>query len=96
MSQASDEAKIKQALIQNTLEQAAIAIPTYLAWAAIMPHENHSAIPFCASLFLIGRVIFFAGYRYGAPGRAFGFGLTFMPTMVLMGIMAFTTVKALF
>jgi len=35
-------------------------------------------------MFLVGRLFFFAGYANGAPARAYGFGLTFYPTVLLL------------
>jgi len=35
-------------------------------------------------MFLVGRLFFFAGYANGAPSRAYGFGLTFYPTVMLL------------
>ena len=42
------------------------------------------------TMFLLGRVLFFAGYAGGAPRRALGFALTFYPTVtLLLGALAF-------
>jgi hypothetical protein len=35
----------------------------------------------------VGRLLFYTGYAGGAPSRAFGFGFTFYPT-VLLGCVA--------
>ncbi len=47
--------------------------------------------PCAVSLFLLGRLFFITGYRKGAGGRAFGFALTFYPTVAayLIFIVAF-------
>ena len=37
-------------------------------------------------LFALGRILFAAGYRRGAPGRALGFALTFYGTAALAAI----------
>jgi len=34
-------------------------------------------------MFVIGRILFAVGYAGGAPARAFGFALTFYPTVFL-------------
>lgn len=80
----TERAKLLQALLQNTLEQSVLALAVYLAGALLLPAQLLGWIPAAAGLFLIGRLCFYAGYRKGAPGRAFGFGLTFYPTAVML------------
>lgn len=75
--------RIYQAILQNTLEQVVLAIPTYLIWAVTLPREWQAALPAAAILFVVGRVLFWRGYSGGAPSRALGFALTFYPTLVL-------------
>lgn len=79
----TDRAHVLQAILQNTLEQAVIAVIAHLFWAAVMPFGAQAAIPVAAVLFVIGRICFAAGYAGGAGARAFGFALTFYPTVVL-------------
>ena len=83
-SQAARTAAIYQACIQNTLEQLALAVPVHLAWAATMPRAQSSAIPFAALCFLVGRVLFVAGYARGAAARSLGFAMTFYPTVTMV------------
>ena len=85
---ASAEAKLLQALLQNTLEQTALAVPTYLAWALLMPGAWLSTVPMAATFHALGRLLFFFGYEKGAGHRALGFALTFYSTMVLLVIIA--------
>jgi hypothetical protein len=80
----SDEAKYLQSLLQNTVEQVVLAIPVYFAWALLLPAPWLSAVPIAATTFGIGRVLFFVGYRHGAPSRALGFALTFYPTVGML------------
>ena len=80
----TERAKLLQALLQNTLEQCVLALAVYLAGALLLPAQLLGWIPAAAAMFLIGRLCFFIGYHKGAPGRAFGFGLTFYPTVVLL------------
>ncbi|WP_298925014.1 MAPEG family protein [uncultured Ramlibacter sp.] len=79
-------ARLLQALLQNTLEQLALALPVYMACALIFPARWLVLIPAAALMFLLGRVLFYAGYAGGAPSRAFGFALTFYPTALLAGM----------
>jgi hypothetical protein len=82
------QARLLQALLQNTLEQLALAIPVYTAWTLLAPAHLLAVVLTAAFLFIIGRVLFFWGYARGAPGRALGFTLTFYPTVgVLAGVL---------
>jgi len=79
----SDTARINQAVIQNTLEQAVLAGLVYGAYAALLPRGWLAALPAAAVLFVVGRLLFATGYRRGAASRAAGFALTFYPTVAL-------------
>lgn len=79
----TDRARVLQAVLQNTLEQAVIAALAHLLWTAATPAGWFAAVPAAAMLFLVGRICFALGYRGGAPARAFGFALTFYPTVLL-------------
>jgi hypothetical protein len=81
----TQRAQILQANLQNTLEQTVLAVLVHSMWAITMPLAWISVVPAAAILFVSGRVLFVRGYRGGAPSRALGFTLTFLPS-VLMGI----------
>ena len=83
LTEGTATAKLLQTLIQNTLEQAALAIPAYGAWLWLMPEGRRGLVIACAGLFFLGRLLFFALYAQGAPWRALGFTLTFYPTVGL-------------
>jgi len=83
LTQGSDQARLLQSLIQNTLEQLVLATIAYGAWLWLMPGGRAGLVILCAILFSIGRLFFFAGYARGAPWRALGFTLTFYPTVGL-------------
>lgn len=78
------QAKTLQALLQNTLEQTALAVPVYAAWTVLAPARLAGLVAAAALLFLLGRILFFRGYAHGAPARALGFALTFYPTVLLL------------
>lgn len=84
LTKGSQKAVILQSLLQNTLEQLTITVSTYAIWCFTMPANWLSAIPLCSLAFAIGRISFFRGYHKGASSRAFGFALTFYPTVLLM------------
>jgi hypothetical protein len=83
LTEGTATAKLLQTLIQNTLEQAMLAIPAYGAWLWLMPEERRGLVILCAGLFLLGRLLFFLCYARGAAWRAIGFTLTFYPTVGL-------------
>ncbi len=75
------------AVLQNSLEQVVLAIATYLIVAASVPRPVLLTVAL-ATLFSIGRLAFWIGYARGAAGRAFGFALTFYPTVAALVIVA--------
>lgn len=80
-AQESEAVRRGRAVLQNTLEQAALALPVHLALAVLL----ESAVPVVtalALLFCLGRAAFWRGYAKGAPARAFGFALTFYPSLI--------------
>jgi hypothetical protein len=77
-------AKVLQAQLQNTLEQLVLALPVYAACVALAVPYGRNLVLTASLLFFCGRLLFFLGYRRGAAGRAFGFALTFYPTVVLL------------
>lgn len=84
LTQGTARAKVLQALLQNTLEQAVLATLVYLACIALGSQRMLAMMGVGSILFVIGRALFFAGYSRGAAGRALGFGLTFYPTLLLL------------
>lgn len=75
------------AILQNTLEQCVLAVPTHLAFATIADHPT-SVLMTLTALFCAGRAMFWIGYRHGAHGRALGFALTFYPTVAILVVSA--------
>jgi hypothetical protein len=80
----TQEIQVLRAILQNTLEQAVLAVGGYLIASVILPYGWLRVIPAAALLFVIGRILFAAGYAKGAEGRAAGFGLTAYPTFALL------------
>lgn len=71
------------AILQNTLEQVVLAVTAHMIVAASFPHAR-TLIVTLACLFAIGRLLFWIGYRHGARARAFGFALTFYPSVLAL------------
>jgi hypothetical protein len=79
-AESTPRARLLQATLQNTLEQAFLAVIAYGAWIAFA-RPGGAALPVLFALyFSVGRILFLAGYEGGASARALGFGLTFYPT----------------
>jgi hypothetical protein len=78
----SEKIAVYVAFLQNTLEQAVIAVGLYFALATLLSDAWLSLIPVGIVFFLIGRVLFLRGYPKGAEGRALGMALTMTPTVL--------------
>lgn len=89
----SETVRRLQAILQNTLEQAVLAIGTYGALSVFLPREMVMLPMVMAAAFVVGRIAFAAGYRKGAAGRAFGFGLTAYPTFFGLGYAAYLAAR---
>ena len=96
LSRGTPQAQILQSTLQNTLEQAVLAVSVHAIWAAVMPHTWQAAVPVAAILFLLGRVLFLRGYARGAPARALGFALTFYPSVAMVLLIVGRLILALF
>lgn len=72
---------VPAAFLQNTLEQAFIAVFTQLALVLVLEEVALPLLVACAVLFSIGRACFLAGYPNGAGARSFGMALTAMPSL---------------
>lgn len=70
--------------VQNTLEQLILLVIAHLAYAATASSGEMKIIPLLISLFIVGRGCFWFGYHQNALSRAFGFAVTFYPTVFLM------------
>lgn len=66
---------------RNTLEQVVLAAVAWTGLALTLPQERLTLIPMLAILFAVGRAAFWIGYLMAPWARAFGFALTFYPTM---------------
>lgn len=78
----SEKIAIHVAFLQNTLEQAVIAVGLYFALAALVSGPWLVLIPIGVLFFVVGRVLFLLGYSKGVEGRALGMTLTMMPTVL--------------
>jgi hypothetical protein len=81
----SAEIAMRAAFLQNTLEQAVIAVGAHLTLASLASGAALALIPASVALFAIGRLTFLLGYPQGAGARAFGMVTTTLPTIGLYG-----------
>jgi hypothetical protein len=88
LAPASPRIGVGMAVVQNTLEQTVLAAVLYPALACLADGDAIRLIPRLLTLFYIGRLTFWLGYRHGAPWRAFGFAATFYPTLVGYAVLA--------
>lgn len=82
----SESIRIKIAFLQNTLEQAFVAIVAHLVFSTLMHGPALSLVIVATALFAIGRITFYRGYPQGAAARAFGMVTTVIPTMVILAL----------
>jgi len=73
---------INTRFINNTFEQFIAYFIANAGIAIYCPLEEARTLPILTALFLIGRVLFWIGYHKNQYLRAFGFGVTFWPTVV--------------
>lgn len=90
ISENTAKAALLQAQLQNTLEQALLAVVAYGAWLLMGPPQRAGLVVVFTAYFGVGRLLFSVGYSFGASARALGFTLTFYPTVSLY-LAVFTT-----
>jgi hypothetical protein len=71
------------AILQNTLEQYVLAVAAQVGLAVAFDRAE-LAIALLAGSFSVGRALFWTGYARGAAARAFGFALTFYPSVLAL------------
>ena len=75
----SDKIAVPRAFLQNTVEQAMIAVGALVALATLLSGPPLALLPAAVFLFGIGRIAFLWGYPKGAAARAFGMVTTVLP-----------------
>jgi hypothetical protein len=69
--------------ILNTFEQFTAYLVAIAVVALYSPPEGARALPILTALFVLGRILFWVGYHKHPYLRAFGFGITFYPTVAV-------------
>lgn len=74
--------KINQRVYANTLEQALIFAPLFLGLSVRMAPERVYMLPAMMTIWCVGRLLFWAGYRYSLNARAIGMDWTTVTAML--------------
>ena len=83
MAKPNSSLDVNTRFILNTFEQFTAYLVAIAVVALYSPAEEARAIPILTTLFVLGRLLFWVGYHKNAHLRAFGFGLTFYPTVAV-------------
>lgn len=73
---------INTRFILNTFEQFLAYFVANMGLAIYCPLEEARSLPLLTMLFVMGRILFWIGYHKNPYLRAFGFGITFYPTVM--------------
>ncbi|MEM7598877.1 MAG: MAPEG family protein [Pseudomonadota bacterium] len=87
----SQPGEVDRRVIQNTVEQLALAAAIWPAAAVLLGPAGPGVIMGLGVGFAVARMVYWAGCHCGAGRRAFGFAATFFPT-VLAALWALVTV----
>ena len=83
MAKPNSSLDINTRFILNTFEQFTAYLVAIAVIALYSPAEEARALPILTMLFVLGRMLFWIGYHKNPYMRAFGFGLTFYPTVAV-------------
>lgn len=84
---------VRVAFLQNTLEQAVVAVVVHLALVLLFGTQSMGFIAGSVALFALGRATFLLGYPKGAGARSFGMAVTVLPTLAGFVFAAFALVR---
>lgn len=74
--------KINQRVFTNTVEQALIFVPIFIALSIRMDPQHVYMLPAMMTIWCTGRLLFWAGYRHSLNARAIGMDWTTVTTMI--------------
>jgi MAPEG family protein len=74
---------INNRFILNTVEQFILYFIGNAGLALYCPPQEARTLIVLTALFVLGRLLFWVGYHYNPHVRAFGFGITFYPTVAV-------------
>lgn len=88
--------KVNIRYLSNTHEQFTLFIVNVLGLAIFLPVSYLTLIPIYSSLFVIGRIVFWVGYRINPLYRATGFGISFYPAILGILYNSYSVLAGLF
>lgn len=74
--------RVSQRVLSNSVEQAAVFVPAFLALTVTIPLPSLPMLPVLVLLFMVGRVLFWAGYLIHPFARAPGMAATLTTSIV--------------
>ena len=77
------KAAVDQRVLQNTLEQLALALCIWPAAAVLLAENGPGVIMALGAGFAVARVVFWLGYHLSPMFRVVGFAATFWPTVLV-------------
>lgn len=76
--------EMRSKILQNTVEQFLLHAFSLIVLSTYLSEESMYWIPLLVVLFVIARVVFAVGYSMDPLKRAYGFAMTFTPTVVVI------------
>ena len=77
--------KIDLRVLSNTHEQIVIFVINALSLSLLLPYQYLSLLPVYSTLFVLGRIVFWLGYRHHVLWRAPGFAMAVLPAVLGLG-----------
>ncbi|ALG70534.1 membrane protein [Azospirillum thiophilum] len=77
--------RVSQRVLANSVEQTAIFLPALAALVATLPVPSMGAAAVATGLFVLGRLLFWAGYLIHPFARAPGMAMTLTVTLIVLG-----------
>jgi uncharacterized MAPEG superfamily protein len=78
-------------ILINTLEQYILTLINQLILSTHLPESHLKLIPLITVTFVLGRILFTAGYLRSPVFRSLGFCVTFLPTLAALGYNVYFT-----
>ncbi|ANC90592.1 MAPEG family protein [Azospirillum humicireducens] len=77
--------RVCQRVLANSVEQSAIFVPALAALVATLPQPSLAAAAVATGLFVLGRLLFWAGYLVHPFARAPGMAMTLTVNLIVLG-----------
>ena len=77
--------RVDMRVLSNTVEQTLIFLPLFLATAIVIRADESAWLPALAMAFVLGRIVFWIGYRQSTLSRAPGMSTAFYINLGMLG-----------